>query len=104
MIAEKLSSLIKTDASWWPIASEGPMDKDELKAIAKEYSKQEVYSTSTRAGEGAICRYLSRQGKIVEDIHETKYFPARVDVLYTPMVFFVRISNFPAVSGKVRYL
>ena len=31
-----------------------------------------IYSTSTRAGEGAICRYLSRQGKIAEDIHETK--------------------------------
>ena len=34
--------------------------------------KTRLYSTSTRAGEGAICRYLSRQGKIAEDIHETK--------------------------------
>ena len=31
-----------------------------------------VYSTSTRPGEGAIYRYLSRQGKIAGDIHETK--------------------------------
>ena len=28
--------------------------------------------TSTRPGEGAIYRYLSRQGKIAGDIHETK--------------------------------
>ena len=31
-----------------------------------------IYSTSTRPGEGAIYRYLSRQGKIAGDIHETK--------------------------------
>ena len=31
-----------------------------------------LYSTSTRPGEGAIYRYLSRQGKIAGDIHETK--------------------------------
>ena len=31
-----------------------------------------LYSTSTRAGEGAIYRYLSRQGKKAENIHETK--------------------------------
>ena len=31
-----------------------------------------LYSTSTRAGEGAIYRYLSRQGKIAGDIQETK--------------------------------
>ena len=31
-----------------------------------------LYSTSTRPGEGAIYRYLSRKGKIAGDIHETK--------------------------------
>ena len=31
-----------------------------------------LYSTSTHPGEGAIYRYLSRQGKIAGDIHETK--------------------------------
>ena len=31
-----------------------------------------LYSTSTRPGEGAIYRYLSHQGKIAGDIHETK--------------------------------
>ena len=31
-----------------------------------------LHSTSTRPGEGAIYRYLSRQGKIAGDIHETK--------------------------------
>ena len=31
-----------------------------------------IHSTSTRPGEGAIYRYLSRQGKIAGDIHETK--------------------------------
>ena len=31
-----------------------------------------LYSTSTRPGEGAIYQYLSRQGKIAGDIHETK--------------------------------
>ena len=31
-----------------------------------------LYSTSTRPGEGAYYRYVSRQGKIAGDIHETK--------------------------------
>ena len=34
--------------------------------------RNSLYSTSTRPGEGAIYRYLSRQGKIAGDIHETK--------------------------------
>ena len=38
----------------------------------KSYTLLGVYSTSTRPGEGAIYRYLSRQGKIAGDIHETK--------------------------------
>ena len=31
-----------------------------------------IHSTSTRPGEEAIYQYLSRQGKIAGDIHETK--------------------------------
>ena len=38
--------------------------------ISEKYNT--IYSTSTRPGEGAIYRYLSRQGKIAGDIHETK--------------------------------
>ena len=73
--------------------------------------RRRIYSTSTRAGEGAIFWYLSRKGKIAGDIHETKSSgistswcpralperdqlrspsPARVDVLYTPMVLYSR--------------
>ena len=35
-------------------------------------TRSSTNSTSTRPGEGAIYRYLSRQGKIAGDIHETK--------------------------------
>ena len=37
-----------------------------------DFSNYTDFSTSTRPGEGAIYRYLSRQGKIAGDIHETK--------------------------------
>ena len=45
------------------------LNSEVMEIMINEYS---LHSTSTRPGEGAIYRYLSRQGKIAGDIHETK--------------------------------
>ena len=45
---------------------------DILAGVLQGDTLASIYSTSTRPGEGAIYRYLSRQGKIAGDIHETK--------------------------------
>ena len=52
--------------------------KGEFLLAPSIYYDKYIYSTSTRPGEGAIYRYLSRQGKIAGDIHEGKrYVPEK---------------------------
>lgn len=65
VLAEKLSSLIQTDDSWWPAADEGPLDKDQLKAIAKVYSKQEADNIRGYTNAAMLDEYAAYMKKTI---------------------------------------